>query len=194
LTNLAWSSLQREVAIVLVVRDCSRTFPSRGTTHSSGEQLYRMAADADVFCAIPHRMGHSILCDVRLATSVYWLAVTTSRVTFELAQAGGISSRTGRLGSNNHRQTGIRFSFLSLHALLFSLCLLVRRLGGRLRPARDQAEENARHSAYVLRFVSICQKMVASFRMTATRAMLEPRRRLMRLNHSRMRTSLLNAW
>jgi hypothetical protein len=36
--------------------------------------------------------------------------------------------------------------------------------------------------------------MVASFRMTATRAMLEPRRRLMRLNHSRMRTSLRNAW
>ena len=118
-TDLAWSSLQREVAIVLVVRDCSRTFPSRGTTHFSDEQLYRTAADADVSCAIPHRMGHSILSNVRLATSVSWLAVTTSRVTFELAQAGGISSRTGRLGSNNHRQMGIRFSFLSLHSLLF---------------------------------------------------------------------------
>ena len=35
----------------------------------------------------------------------------------------------------------------------------------------------------------MCQMMVASFRITATRAMVAPLRRLMRLNHSRNRAS-----
>jgi hypothetical protein len=48
-----------------------------------------------------------------------------------------------------------------------------------------QAVEIARHSAYVILLVNMCQMTVASFRMTATRAMLAPRLRLIRLNHSR---------
>ena len=36
----------------------------------------------------------------------------------------------------------------------------------------------------------MCQMMVASLRITATRAMVDPRRRLLRLNHSRNRASL----
>ena len=107
--------------VVVAAGSCDRSFRARllpnlsfARHHSRlGEQLYRVAADADVSCAIPHRMGHSILCNVRLAPSVYWLAVTASKVTFELAQAGGTSSRAGRLGSNNLRQIGLRVSFLS---------------------------------------------------------------------------------
>ena len=56
------------------------------------------------------------------------------------------------------------------------------------------AGRDARHSAYVFFFVNMCQMVVASFLMTATRAMLEPRRRLIRLNHSRSRASLRNTW
>ena len=44
----AQSSLQREIAIVLVTRDCPRTFPSRGTTQVYREQLCLVVADADV--------------------------------------------------------------------------------------------------------------------------------------------------
>src|SRR5262249_25080673 len=52
------------------------------------------------------------------------------------------------------------------------------------------APASARHSAYVVRLRSMCQMIVASFRITATRAMLAPLLRLRRLNHSRSRASL----
>src|SRR4029077_4375817 len=52
------------------------------------------------------------------------------------------------------------------------------------------AAARARHSAYVNRLLSICQMIVASLRITATRAIVEPRLRLIRLNHSRNRASL----
>jgi hypothetical protein len=47
----------------------------------------------------------------------------------------------------------------------------------------------ARHSENVMRFFSMCQMIVVSFRITATRAIVAPRRRLTRLNHSRSRAS-----
>jgi hypothetical protein len=52
------------------------------------------------------------------------------------------------------------------------------------------AATQARHSAYVTFLLSMCQMIVASLRISATRAMVDPRRRLMRLNHSRSRASL----
>lgn len=52
----------------------------------------------------------------------------------------------------------------------------------------------ARHSAYVCRLLSICQMTVASFLITATRAMVLPRLRRIRLYHSRSRASFRNAW
>src|SRR5262245_10838685 len=52
------------------------------------------------------------------------------------------------------------------------------------------AATRARHSAYVIFLLSMYQMIVASLRITATRAMVDPRRRLMRLNHSRSRASL----
>ena len=94
-------SSQREIAIVLVLRDCSQTFPSRGTTHVYREELCLVVADADVSCANsspyePLNTGARAI-DSSLAQAI------TSKVTFELAQTGGISSCTGQLGSNNLR-------------------------------------------------------------------------------------------
>jgi hypothetical protein len=57
-------------------------------------------------------------------------------------------------------------------------------------PSSLHAATQARHSAYVTFLLSMCQMIVASLRITATRAMVDPRRRLMRLNHSRSRASL----
>jgi hypothetical protein len=62
--------------------------------------------------------------------------------------------------------------------------------GPRFRwPFFPHAAASARHSAYVVRWRSMCQMIVASFRITATRAMMAPLRRLMRLNHSRSQAS-----
>src|ERR1700745_1685030 len=60
-----------------------------------------------------------------------------------------------------------------------------------LAPKRQirHAAASARHSANVLRLLSMCQMIVASLRITATRAMVAPLRRLIRLNHSRNRAS-----
>ena len=44
----SWSSSQREVAIVLVCRDCSRNIPSRVANHGVRERLCLVVADADV--------------------------------------------------------------------------------------------------------------------------------------------------
>ena len=54
------------------------------------------------------------------------------------------------------------------------------------------AVDKTRHSPYVFPWETMCQKIVASFRMTATRAMPTPRRRLIRLYHSRNSRSLRN--
>ena len=51
-----------------------------------------------------------------------------------------------------------------------------------------------RHSSYVCRLLSMCQMNVVSFRITATRAIDAPRRRLIRLYHSRSRGSFRKAW
>ena len=55
------------------------------------------------------------------------------------------------------------------------------------------AVARARHAAYVFRSRNMCQMIVASFLITATRAMEAPRLRLMRLNHSRNCASIRNA-
>lgn len=78
-------------------------------------------------------------------------------------------------------------------AVLLVASLSLRRICGRLRPAFGHAAATERHSAYVFRFVSMCQMMVASFLITATRAMVDPRRRLIRLYHSRSRASCRKA-
>ena len=59
--------------------------------------------------------------------------------------------------------------------------------------ASIHAAARSRHSQYVFCLLSICQTMVANLRITATRAMEDPRRRLIRLNHSRNRASLRKA-
>ena len=50
-----------------------------------------------------------------------------------------------------------------------------------------------RYSAYDFRLLSIIQMTVASFRITGTRAMVIPSRRLIRLYHARSRASFRNA-
>jgi hypothetical protein len=52
---------------------------------------------------------------------------------------------------------------------------------------------SARHAAYVFRSINMCQIIVASFRITATLAILAPRLRLIRLRHSRNRRSFRKA-
>ena len=63
-----------------------------------------------------------------------------------------------------------------------------------LHAVEVHATASARHAAYVFRLVSMCQMIVASFLITATLAILAPRLRLMRLNHSRSLASMRNAW
>ena len=47
-----------------------------------------------------------------------------------------------------------------------------------------------RHSALIIRLLNRCQLIVASLRITPTRSIVDPRRRLIRLYHSRRRASL----
>ncbi len=82
-------------------------------------------------------------------------------------------------------------SLLSLRVALF---FLEEFLFCRLRPALAHAAANARHSVYVFRLVSMCHMMVASFLITATRAMDAPLLRFIRLYHSRSFASFRNAW
>ena len=147
------------------------------------EQLCLVVADADVSGANSSRKGHSNQCVVQLTELG---STTASTVETELAQTGGISSCVGQLGSNNHRR-------ILDYVVSFSLALL--RYSSLLRcifwpaPSGRHVTAAARHSANVFRSINMCHMIVASFRMTATRAILAPRLRLMRLNHSRIRGS-----
>lgn len=60
-------------------------------------------------------------------------------------------------------------------------------------PCLVQTAASARQSAYDCFRLSICQMMVANLRITATRAIEDPLRRLIRLNHARRRASFRNA-
>ena len=124
--------------------------------------------------------GHSIQGNVRADMSN--AHVTASTGSFELALTGGISSCRRQLGSNN------------LCRILLSRLLGDGYCGWFFIESIYQSVANARHSAYVFFLVSICQMIVASFRITATRAMLLPRRRLIRLYHSRNFLSFFRAW
>ena len=130
---------------------------------------------------IPHPKVHSIQRVVPIRRSVQRPAST---VPFELDCRRGTSSCITQLGSNN------RTSFL--------LCMSpsVNELSDVCQPLYSfacQLAAIARHSKYVCRRLSICQITVASFRITATRATVLPRRRLIRLYHSRSWRSLRNA-
>jgi hypothetical protein len=54
----------RGVAVVLFPCDCSRTFPSRGTTHTLCEELCLGRQTRMYLVRIPRRKGHSILSNV----------------------------------------------------------------------------------------------------------------------------------
>ncbi len=127
------SLLRREVAIVLVTCDCSQNIPSRGTAHAMHERLYLVSVDADLSGANSSPQGplHPKLRADWLRPSL--VQATASTVFLELAQAGGISSCVGQLGSNNHRRIlDYVVSFLCVDFILFSLEAY---LPGRLRPA-----------------------------------------------------------
>ena len=193
-------SSRREVAIVLFLCDCSQHIPSRGTTHPIGEQLCLVVADANLSVANSSPYSHSIQSNVRLAETVVCFSVAASRVA---PRVGSYGRDLKRLVSRSDRTTVpnclCRVSFLCRccvdDGLLFLRRILVPVPLGPLRRAGEaQGAASARHSAYVFLFVSMCQMIVASFLITATRAMLAPRLRLIRLNHSRIRASLRNTF
>ncbi len=123
----------REVAIVLFKRDCSQHIPSRGTAHANRERLCPVVADADLSGANSSPQG-----PLHPTHRADWLSqrfgsATASTVFLELAQAGGISSCVGQLGSNNHRRIlDYVVSFLCVDFIFF----LLRRifLAGSARP------------------------------------------------------------
>jgi hypothetical protein len=86
----------------LSMRDCSPTIPSRGTAHDCDEQLCRETADADLsqceFLAV-RATPYNASCGLARSLRV---EATASKVSFELAQTGGISSCLG----NSDRTTG----------------------------------------------------------------------------------------
>ena len=115
LLGSAQLSSLREVAIVLVVRDCSRHIPSRGTADGCRQQLCMLLQTRRYLVRIPRRKGHSIHRDVRLAR--VGLPVTASTVAFELAQSGGISIR---FATDRIEQRWLNLGFVNVSLLVRS--------------------------------------------------------------------------
>ena len=166
-------SSRREVAIVLYLCDCSQHIPSRGTVRSDRRTALPFRQTLIYLVRIPHRLSHSIQSDVQVTHAIFMAATTATTVQLELAQAGGIS---GCVSSPD--RTIVRID------LSYSSCKFVRLLiEFHLSP--DYCVATFRHSLQVFPVLSMCQISVASFLITATRAIPLPLLRLMRLNQSR---------
>ena len=180
--------------VVVAAGSCDRSFRARllpnlsfARHHSRDrEQLCLVAADADVSGA--NSSPHGPLNTPRRAAGPEGLFARGHRIQGHI-RVGPSGRDLESPGATRIEQPSLNGAYVSPSGLLVSLllwlCFLLRCIFGRLRPAFAHPDESARHSAYVFRLVSMCQKIVANFLITATRAMPDPRRRLMRLNHSR---------